>query len=161
MKLTKRKLIWLEQLQDEIAQRVNHITDYIYRTNGASGCDEEVSSIEIGTQHFPGMTTSKRWIGGEYSYSVYPTETLWSDEALVRFRNEKEQGEVNRTEQQKEAEKEEDRRHLQRIREKHPELFEEKTLELGLTITDVLPPLKINKRESSGSLFPSQLLKKE
>ncbi len=119
MKITRQKLIWFEQIQEEIEKRMTQIADYIYRAKIPSNRQEEIGSIEVGNERFPGKTTSKKWIRSEYSYTTYPTELLWDDEALIRYRDEQDKFKILQIEQRKHEDARKELNELNRLLEKH------------------------------------------
>ena len=126
MKLTRKKLIWFEQMKDAIEERATFCTGYIHRRKIPASFNEKLSTMEVGgTPKYPGVTTVYKYIRGENNYLSFPTECLYSDEALARYRDEKEAGEQRRVIQEAEAKKQEELRMLARMKEKHPEFFSE------------------------------------
>jgi hypothetical protein len=121
MKLTYKKLVWFQAMLEEIEKRGTVCTDYIYHAKYPSNSREELSVMEPGTDRFPGTTTMKKWLRGEYSFTTFPTKCLWDDEALIRYREEKEKGEKRQLLEKAEAQKQRDLQTLKKLQEKYPE----------------------------------------
>ena len=119
MKLTRKKLIWFEQMKDAIEERATFALDYIFRVKIPSSTTEHLSSMDVGTPKYPGHTTVYKYIRGENNYLSFPTACLYSDTALVRYREEKEAGEERRVIQEAETKKAEELRILQKLKEKY------------------------------------------
>ena len=120
MRLTRKKLIWFEQMKDAIEERATFAISYIHRAEMSyHSSNEHLSSMEVGNDRYPGKTTVYRYIRGENNYLSIPTECLYSDTALVRYREEKEAGEERRVIQEAEAKRAEELRTLQKLKEKY------------------------------------------
>lgn len=120
MKLTRQKLLWFEQMWEEIEKRATLCTDYIGRVKIPSVHNEHLSSLEVGNGRFRGDTVVKKYIRGEDNYLTFPTDCLYSDEALVRYREEKESGAQRRVQQEQDAKIQEELRLLKKLKEKYP-----------------------------------------
>ena len=125
MKITRRKLIWFEEMWGLIEKRATFVTDYIGRVQIPSVHDEHLVSTEV-SEHpkYPGMTTVKKYVRGSDNFLQFPTELLYSDEALVRYREDKEAGEQRRQVQHREAKEKEQLHQLRLLLEKYPEYAE-------------------------------------
>lgn len=118
-KLTKNKLIFFEHILEAIEERATFCSDYIYQTKTPSVHNEHFDSLEVG-----GITTVKKWLRGEYYYTTFPTECLYNNEALIRYRLSKEEGEHQKVLQEQETQTQNELKMLRRLAEKYPQFFE-------------------------------------
>ena len=129
MKITLKKLHWFTEMQEAIEERATFCLDYIHRKKIPSVSNERLSSIEAyGTEKYPAKTVVYKYICGENNYITIPTKLLYDNEALVKYRNEKEAGEKREIVQQKENKEDEELRMLKRLAEKYPQFFKDGTL---------------------------------
>lgn len=119
MKLTQNKLIFFERILQAIEERATFVTAYLAKVKTTSLSYENFSSMQVG-----GQTSVYRCIRGENNYLSFPTELLYSDEALARYRTEKDESEQRRVLQQKEADKQAELRLLNKLLTKHPQFLE-------------------------------------
>ena len=124
MKLTRKKLIWFEQMLEAIEKRATFVVNFIARGKNPPAHTENFSSMEVG-----GATTVSMYIRGENNYFTFPTDLLYSDEALIRYRDEKEVGEKQRIANQKESEKAREINALKKLAEKYPEFLLQQNIE--------------------------------
>jgi hypothetical protein len=123
MKLTRKKLIWFGQMWEAIEERATLVTDYVGRVKIPSVHKEHLSSIEVGNEYFRGETVVKRYVRGENNYLTFPTQALYDDEYLVRYRQDKEDVERRRETQYIEEQTQEALRTLHNLEEKYPQFF--------------------------------------
>jgi len=120
-KLTRKKLLFFEEIFQLIEKRATVCLNYIYRVQNPSVHTEEFESMEVGNERFPGMTTTKRWVRGEYNYLTFPTDCLYDEDALIRYREEREKNEIIKNEAVKAQETQREIQQLKRLVEKYPQ----------------------------------------